>query len=847
MTTPSSGQGAAALGDPLRGTRAATVMLDGRGLVTGWSPEAEQLLGYSAHEVLGQSVDAVAAPADGAGGVGRLLHHSTPEHGEGITLRHRSGRLLRVAAVCRRLPETVAGPVFLLLLTDAEDLGSWQMQQALLHAVATQSAVALTIYGPDLRVVWANSAARQELPGAFGLYRGRSGDELYPGGQVLSAQYPSSITQIMSRVLETGQTVEGLHYRCRPLADPDHEHVWSLSCYRLQDAAGRPLGVCQESVDVTDLHRAQRRLALLNEASVLIGSTLDLRRTVQELAEVLVPGVADFTAVDLLRDVLAGREPRARSAGRPGDMRRAVHRSVREDLPEAVVPPGRTVHYPQGSPQWLCLAGERPILNAVLDLSSPWLLQDSERSARMRKLGIHSHLVVPLRARGITMGVATLMRWRNPDAFAAEDLLLVEELAARAAVCIDNARRYTREHQSALTLQRSLLPHELPTHTDVETAYRYLPADAEAGVGGDWFDVLPLACARVGLVVGDVIGHGLRAAATMGRLRTAVHTLADLDLPPDELLSHLDDLVNRLAGEAESAHPFGVEGVVGATCLYGVYDPVTCRATFARAGHPPPALAHLEKAVEFPDIPAGPPLGVGGLPFESAEVEVPEGSILALYTDGLITASDGDPDIGLERLSFALAHPDRPLEEICGGMERILLQDRPRDDVAFLVARPRPLSIDNVASWNLPFEPTAVGQARALTNDRLAQWQLEELAFSTELIVSELVTNAIRHARGPIALRLIRGRNRLICAVSDHSSTSPRMRRAHVVEEGGRGLFLVAQFALRWGTRYTGEGKIIWAELPLPSSEADAQAPSNTPGVPMTGSSPAACRTAPVR
>ncbi|CAL9406105.1 hypothetical protein SUDANB1_01556 [Streptomyces sp. enrichment culture] len=787
-------------------------MLDHRGLVTGWSPAAERLLGYRAQEVLGRSVDTVWPQVAGRGAEGWFTHDCTRH----VTLRHRTGHPLRVTLDCFRLPDTVSGPVTLLLLADAERLAEWQLQQAMLHGVATQSPVAVTVYGVDLRVAWANHAARQELPGPFAQYVGLRKDELYPGSQVLSEQYPSSVTQIMSRVLDTGQAVVGLRYRGRSPADPGREHVWSLSYYRLQNAEGRPLGVCEESVDVTDLHQAQRRLALLNEASAVIGSTLDLDRTVQELAEILVPRVADFAAVDLLGDVLAGRDPDVQGAGRAGDLGRVVHRSVREDLPEAVVAPGDKVGYPEGSPQWQCLSTGAPVLNAVLDPASPWLLYDPVRRARLHKLGIHSHMVVPLRARGVTMGVATLMRWHDPIAFAAEDLLLVEELAGRAAVCIDNARRFHREHKAALTLQRNLLPHKLPTDAAVEASYRYLPTDTEAGVGGDWFDVLPLACGRVGLVVGDVIGHGIRAAATMGRLRTAVHTLADLDLAPEELLSHLDDLVNRLAQEAEEAHPSGVEGVVGATCLYGVYDPVIHQATFARAGHPPPALAHLRKAVEYLDIPAGPPLGVGGLPFESAEVDIPQDSILALYTDGLLTASDGDTDTGLERLSFALAHPDRPLEEICDTMEHTLLPDRPRDDVAFLVARPRPLPAENVATWDLAFQTASVRRARTLTGDRLAQWQLDELTFSAELIVSELVTNAIRHAHGPVQLRLIRTENRLICAVSDHSSTSPHLRRATACEEGGRGMFLVAQFALRWGTRYTHDGKIIWAELPNP-------------------------------
>ncbi|QJS14145.1 SpoIIE family protein phosphatase [Streptomyces argyrophyllae] len=791
-------------------------MLDHSGVVIGWSPEADRLLGYRAHEILGRPVDSVSARAPAEEGGAWPSPECTSHRVREMTLRHRSGRLVRVAGECRSLPDTAVGPATVLLLTDAGRFAEWRLQQAMLHGVATQSPVGLTIYGTDLRVAWANHAARLELPGPFSQYLGRSEDELYPGSQVLSAQYPSSVTQVMRRVLDTGQSVVGLHYRGCPPADPGREHVWSLSYYRLQDEEGRPLGVCEESVDVTDLHRAQRRLILLNEASAVIGSTLDLERTVQQLAEVLVPRVADFTAVDLIDAVLAGREPCSGGAGRPGGLRRVAHRSVREDLPEAVVVPGHEVDYPEGSPQWQCLSTGAPVLNAVLDPASPWLLDDPARSARMHKLNIHSHMVVPLRARGIIMGVATLMRWRDPLAFAAEDLLLVEELAGRAAVCIDNARRFHRERRSALTLQRSLLPRALPAHAAVEAAYRYLPADTEAGVGGDWFDVLPLACGRVGLVVGDVVGHGIRAAATMGRLRTAVHTLADLDPAPEELLSHLDDLVGRLAEEAEAAHPSGAEGVVGAACLYGVYDPVTRRATFARAGQPPPALAHLRQPVEFLGIPAGPPLGTGWLPFESAEVDIPPGSVLALYTDGLLTASDGDTDTGLERLSFALAHPDRPLEDICGTVERVLLPDRPRDDVAFLVARPRPLPPENVAMWDLAFQPASAPRARTLTRERLAQWRLDDLSFPAELIVSELVTNAIRHACGPVELHLIRTENRLACAVSDHSSTSPHLRRAKAGEEGGRGLFLVAQFALRWGTRYTQDGKIIWAELPLP-------------------------------
>ncbi|MFC5639125.1 SpoIIE family protein phosphatase [Streptomyces bullii] len=565
--------------------------------------------------------------------------------------------------------------------------------------------------------------------------------------------------------------------------------------------------------------RARERLVLVNEASGSIGTTLDVVRTAQELTEVLVPRVSDFVSVDLFDEVLRAQELRAGPVTAHESLRRAAHRSVQEDLPEIAVEIGDLAGYPSESPPGQCLLSGKPMLTPVVDLSAPWLAKDPARAAKMRQVGIHSGLMVPVQARGVTMGLVCLGRWKNTEPFDEDDLMLVEELVARAAICIDNARRFTREHNAALALQRSLLPRDLPQQSAVETAYRYMPADVQAGVGGDWFDVIPLSGARVALVVGDVIGHGIHAAATMGQLRTAVHTLADLDLPPDELLAHLDDLVIRLGEEAEQAgtgHPMGSNRVIGASCVYAVYDPITRKATVARAGHPSPAIAHLREPVEFPDIPAGPPLGLGGLPFESAELELEEGSVIALYTDGLIEASDQDVDVGFERLCFTLAHPDRPLEEICDTMVRTLLPDRPRDDVAFLIARTRALSSDDVASWDLPVDPATVGQARHVAGQRLAEWGLEDCAFTTELIVSELVTNSIRYATGPISLRLIRDHS-LICEVSDGSSTSPHLRRPRSTDEGGRGLFLVAQCAARWGTRYTSEGKTIWAEQPLPN------------------------------
>ncbi|MFB7294015.1 SpoIIE family protein phosphatase, partial [Actinacidiphila glaucinigra] len=411
--------------------------------------------------------------------------------------------------------------------------------------------------------------------------------------------------------------------------------------------------------------------------------------------------------------------------------------------------------------------------------------------------------------RGTTLGAATFGRSRNPTPFQPDDLVLAEELAAHAAVCIDNARRFTHEHAAALALQRSLLPMDLLAQNAVEAAYRYLPADAEAGVGGDWFDVLPLSGARVALVVGDVVGHGLRAAATMGRLRAAVQTLADIDLGPDEVLAHLDDMVGRIALETADS-----SGVIGATCLYAVYDPVTRHCTLARAGHPAPVLVTPNGGARLVDLPSGPPLGLGGLPFEATCLDLPEGSVLALYTDGLIHSPALDTDQGLQHLADALATPGIPLEELCEAAVTGLSDGRPADDVALLLARTGALGEEHVACWEIPKDPAAVASARAKAAQQLAVWGLEELTFTTELVVSELVTNAVRYGSDPVQLRLIRDRT-LICEVSDGSSTSPHMRHARTTDEGGRGLFLIAQVAERWGARYGRGGKTVWSEQPL--------------------------------
>ncbi|MEW1908291.1 SpoIIE family protein phosphatase [Kitasatospora sp. NPDC085895] len=582
---------------------------------------------------------------------------------------------------------------------------------------------------------------------------------------------------------------------------------------RATDIHGGPPGRVVTLRDSTELQAlsgraelAGRRLKLLYDASGRIGTSLDVARTAQELADSAVPVFADFVTVDLAEPVLRGDEP----GGTPSMMFRAGHSGVRPDSP--FIPVGEPVPLVPDTPRARAMASGDAVLEPDLTAAfAAWQHYHPDRATGVQEYGVHALLTVPLQARGVVLGMASFWRSDRPEPFDEDDRSVAEELVARAALCIDNARRYTREHAMAVTLQHSLLPGGLPDQSALDLAYRYLPA--QSGVGGDWFDVIPLSGARVALVVGDVVGHGLHAAATMGRLRTAVHTFSALDLPPDELLGHLDDLVNRIDQDASLD---GDAPITGATCLYAIYDPVALRCTMARAGHLLPAVAHPDGSVEFPELPAGAPLGLVGMPFEAVDIDLPEGSHLVLYTDGLVEDRHRDIDEGLELLRASLAaRPGLTPEKTCDSVLEAMLPASPTDDIALLVARTRALPAENVDAWEVPADPSAVSGVRGEVSRRLAEWGLDDLAFTTELILSELVTNAIRYGGGPIRVRLLRDRT-LICEVSDSSSTSPHLKYAASTDEGGRGLFLVAQFAERWGTRYTDTGKVIWAEQLLP-------------------------------
>lgn len=456
------------------------------------------------------------------------------------------------------------------------------------------------------------------------------------------------------------------------------------------------------------------------------------------------------------------------------------------------------------------LRGVRPVFgsSAAAKAALPELLGADHPLPRGNRA-----VLAPLRGRRRVIGAAVFLRSPERPAFEQNDLLVAAQLATHTALGIDKAVLYGREAYIADELQRTMLPDSLPQPTGVRLASRYLPAAETARVGGDWYDAIPLPGSRVALVVGDVMGHSMTSAAIMGQLRTTAQTLAQLDLPPAEVLHHLDEQAQRLGSDRM------------ATCLYAVYDPVSHRITIANAGHPPPVLLHLGGRAEVLRVPPGAPIGVGGVDFEAVELDAPAGATLLLYTDGLVESRLRDVWTGIEQLRERLAttaqltgldHPP-PLEALCDDVLDMLGPGDRDDDIALLAARFDGIAPSDVAYWFLDPEETAPGRARRFARRALTRWGLEELSDSLELLVSEVVTNAVRYAERPVTLRLLRT-DVLRCEVGDDSPQLPRQRRARDTDEGGRGLFLVNRMARRWGATRLSSGKVVWFELALPGA-----------------------------
>jgi PAS domain S-box-containing protein len=541
-----------------------------------------------------------------------------------------------------------------------------------------QSPIGLALMDPELRYLLVNPALERidGVPAEEHIGRHlRDTPALYDVDTLESA---------LRQVLTTGTPLLDQYHVGRSPADPDHDHAWSLSFYRLEDPGGRILGAATSVVDVTERHRAateadraRRRLALIADASARVGTTLEVEHTARELAEIVAPELADVVAVDVLDAALACR-PRRRPDNGPELFRALAIKAAEPTVAlRAADPPGDLAAYEGDRLVTLCVHTGRPVLvRHVGDEDLPRIARDAEATTLLARAGVHSYLAVPLIAHGEVLGALDLKRTRNPLPFDEDDVVLATELASRAAVAIDNARWFQSVRNTALTLQRSLLPDHPPHHTGLELASRYQPAQATSEVGGDWYDVIPLVDDKTALVVGDVMGNGIDAAATMGRLRTATCAYADLDLAPGAVLQHLDKITCDL------------EHYI-VTCLYAVYDPRTRQCRIANAGHMPPALARPGRSPALLDLPPGVPLGVGGISFETTTADLGPGDLLVLYTDGLVETRHHPIDDRLDVLLSFLDAPHRPLEEICDLLLYGLRHPEDHDDVALLVARAR--------------------------------------------------------------------------------------------------------------------------------------------------------------
>jgi serine phosphatase RsbU (regulator of sigma subunit) len=556
------------------------------------------------------------------------------------------------------------------------------------------------------------------------------------------------------------------------------------------------------------LDPAVMRHALLDGAFKRIGGALDIDQLAREFVNIAVPHFCNTAGLLILESLVAGEELPADSPDGSQLLRRlAVAYDDGNSAWDAVFPTGEILRYPPGTPYTECMATGKPVRlkmgsDQAARIATSWL-----RRPVAQLLANTSLLLLPLAARDVTLGFVVCTRKDSYRAFDAYDTEIGMEFASRAAIFIDNARRYSRERATAVTLQRSLLPTGLSKPSSVEVRHRYLPGSKLIEVGGDWYESIALPGARVALVVGDVAGHGVRAAVTMGRLRTAIHTLAMLELSPAETLQQLNELMGDLG--AREPH--------FATCVYAVYDAVTGMLEVASAGHLPPLLVGPDGTNEFLSLTPAPPLGIGSGSVQSKFVPVTDGSLLVLYTDGLVENRTRDIDVGLRLLSeiFGPGAAARPLEDLCRATLAGVYSDQQRDDIALLMARLSRIPADNHVSWTLPAELTSARRARGLIRRPLTRWNLADLIPVTELLVSELVTNSVRYAQGMIGLRLVL-EGGLVVEVTDDSAALPRLRHPDEDDERGRGLQVISQFAQRWGARRTATGKVVWCEQALP-------------------------------
>ncbi|MFI0732181.1 SpoIIE family protein phosphatase [Streptomyces sp. NPDC021225] len=806
----------------------AVVVIDVDGLVTHWSSGARRLFGRSREEAMGcRAVDLM--PVSGAlGGEEWRYEEGGHEHGRGPDLDAApAGAPPYPTAGRARMADQAHGQVDVLWWAYPL-VGSGPERLLVLAADASGLAEAERATGGERERFSPGFALHTEFPGADRL-AGRLPD-------ILPNMGPARAGRIVAQILELGYPVLEISRNERVPVTPD----WGMPRYRerqaRQEAARRAAsagagtgggaggaqgapsapGVPYAPEDIDLEYAAVReRLEFLNEVSGRIGSSLDLARTIREVTSAAVPRFADFAGTHLRAQVLAGEG----FPDGPPDVTTIWHRVWVEHNDEPgrwddTVPVGEAIAFPEHTPFFQCMVTGEPVLIPYIDDALGDRISGEFEKRDLRPLiNGRSLLIVPLKARDVVLGFMVLMRRAGRERFHDMDRTTGAELAARAGLVLDNSRMYTYQENVAETLQDSMLPQVTPRMAGCDTATRYLPGTRLGRVGGDWFDCVKLSGSRTALVVGDVMGHGLNSAAMMGQLRIAVQTMAALDLPPAQLMRGLDDLAQRL-GEHYLA-----------TCLYAVYDPIRSELLISNAGHIPPVLVRAEDGrSELLDLPTGAPIGVGGVPFETARIRVSPGDRLVLCTDGLVEVRGQDIGDGLAALCESAAHPAASMDDACDTIIRALnTRGGRKDDVALLMARLNGIPAADVAQWRLALEPREVGRARRLVGERLLQWGLPEAVETAQLLVSEVVTNAIRHAHTHhVVLRLVRT-DALLWEVFDDDHELPVLLSAGRNDETGRGLRVVDALAREWGGSRSADGKTVWFEQTLPRPERAAR------------------------
>lgn len=751
------------------------MLIDERGRVTEWRRPAEELFGWSAEEAVGQSV-------------AELMREAA------MSETWRRKRLSSGSAVLVK-PVPRGNPLVWEVLSAVDSAAVQDL--AVLRAMFAQAPRGLQILDDQLRVVWANPATHMMCDTSSGSLIGKHFTEMY------RLQDPDEEEAMVHRVLESGEPVLDRLVREARQSDRGTRRTYSFTFVRLENPRGDVVGLLASAEDVTEREHAQKRLAVLDAVRKDVGQRLDVIAVCEELVNAVVPAFAGIAVVEVVEDVVRGEAPPLAPVDPDVPLRRAAFRGRK-----SAYPVGDVRHLPYGTPFSRVLSDLRPRLISVGE-DSLWLAADPARAEAIRRSGAHSLIVAPLALRGEVLGVVSFYRYQQQDPFQEADVALATDVCTHAALCIDNARRYTRERTIAATVQRRLLPQQPTAQLTVDISHLHLPGPEG---GGAWFDALALPGARTALIVGDVAGRGMAAATTMGQLRTVIHSLAALDLQPDELLARLSDTASRLAAE-RAALPLGDplhREPLSAGCLIAVYDPVDLTCTIARAGLPEPVAVFPDGSSVTLPVLGGPLLaGAGNAPFPATTVDLPEGTTLAISTSALadeVLAPCGPLRPLLDRGG------QLPLPDLCDNIVYSLRKGTRTGETLMLLARTKALPAEQVLTRPLPADPEAAPIARAQTRRQLEDWGVdEESAFTAELIISELVGNAVRYGAPPLQLRLIMDRV-LTCEVSDASGSAPHLKHARTVDESGRGLFIIATLADHWGTRYHAQGKTVWAE-----------------------------------